>query len=158
MKITAAILVILVALTSPAVSAADAEDVARSVLFPGWGQYSTGRYTRGTLMMGAGLVTLAAIGGVTLQYDRYVESYESARRSYLSSSYVGEAEEYYGSMTDNWSRADDMYGYRNALIGVYAAVWAWSVIDMVAFEGPSEPPLAIEIEPDGFRLVRSFSF
>lgn len=158
MRITAAILVVLVAMASTAASAADAEDVARSVLFPGWGQYATGRYARGTLMMGAGLVTLAAIGGVTLQYDRYVDSYESARRSYLSSSYVGDAEDFYRSMTDNWRRADDMHGYRNALLGAYAAVWAWSVIDMLAFEGPAEHPLAVEVEPDGFRLVGSFSF
>lgn len=157
MKMTAAMIMIMLALAPPA-AASDAEDIARSVLFPGWGQYSTGRYTRGTLMMGTGLLTLAAIGGVTLQYDRYVDSYESARRSYLSSTYVGDAEEYHRSMTDNWRSADDMHGYRNALIGAYAAVWAWSVIDMVAFEGPAEPPLAIEVEPDGFRLVGSFSF
>jgi len=137
---------------------AQAEQIVRSIVFPGWGQYDAGRYTRGTIMMGSAIVTLAAIGGTTLQYNRFVDSYEQAQRWYLTSAYIGDAREYYTEMTDRWRDADQMHQYRSILIGVAAGLWIWSALDMAFGPEASRPPIAIEPAPDGWRLALNISF
>jgi hypothetical protein len=137
---------------------AEAEQIVRSVIFPGWGQYHAGRYTRGTIMMGSAIVTLAAIGGTTLQYNRFVESFEEAQRGYLNSSYIGDAQYYFQSMTDNWNDADEMYDYRSILIGVAAGLWAWSALDMAFGPEASRPPVSLEPARDGWRVALIIPF
>jgi hypothetical protein len=109
-------------------------------------------------MMGSGIVTLAAIGGITLQYNRYVDSYEDAELLYSTSSYIGDLEYYHTEMVDSWENADELYGYRKVLIGVAIGLWAWSAIDMLIGPEASIPPVSLEVNPDGFKVVHSFSF
>jgi hypothetical protein len=137
---------------------AEAEQVVRSIVFPGWGQYHAGRYTRGTIMMGSAIVTLAAIGGTTLQYNRFVDSYEQAQREYLTSTYIGDARDNYNAMTDRWHDADQMHQYRSILIGVAAGLWVWSALDMAFGPEASRPPIALEPAPDGWRLAFNVPF
>ncbi|MDD3643097.1 MAG: hypothetical protein PHQ19_06520, partial [Candidatus Krumholzibacteria bacterium] len=72
MKRITALLAAAIILAPGGARTAETEEIIRSVVFPGWGQYHAGRYTRGTIMMGSAMVTLAAIGGTTLQYNRFV--------------------------------------------------------------------------------------
>jgi hypothetical protein len=109
-------------------------------------------------MMGASLVTLGVIGGLTLQYNRHVDSYEAASRGLAQSTYVGDASAYYSEMVRSWNDADDAYGYRNIALGVLAGMYIWSIIDIVAGPEASTPPVALEIRPDGFLLAKTFSF
>ena len=157
-KITVTVLIALLLLPSVASAAERTEDVIKSVVFPGWGQFSTGRYTRGTVMMGTALVSLAAISGLTMQYNRHVDSYEDASRGYTQAAYIGDAVEYYSEMTDSWNDAEDVYKYRNIAIGVVAGMYVWSILDITLGPEASIPPVAMELRPDGFMIVRTFSF
>jgi len=151
-------LIALVLLTSAASAAERTEDVIKSCVFPGWGQFSTGRYTRGSIMMGTSLLTLGLIGGLTLQYNRHIDSYEDASKGYAQATYIGEAAEYYAAMEQSWSDADDAYKYRNIGFGVLAGMYIWSILDITLGPEAKIPPVAMEIRPDGFMLVKNFSF
>ncbi len=94
-KIAVTVLIALLLLPSVASAAERTEDVIKSVVFPGWGQFSTGRYSRGAVMMGTALVSIGAIGGFTLQYNRHIDSYEEATRGYSQATYIGDAVKYY---------------------------------------------------------------
>lgn len=153
-----AIVVAVLILVPHGAAGADAEDIVRSVVFPGWGQFNSGRYTRGTIMMGSAIVALAAIGATTLQYNRFVDSYEDARLGYLTATYVGDAREYHASMTADWDDADEMHRYRSILIGVAAGLWAWSALDMAFGPQAHRPPVALEPVPGGMRVALSISF
>ena len=158
MKRISALIMVALALYPSAAGAAGAEDVLRSVVFPGWGQYSSGRYTRGTLMFGAAIVTLAAIGGVTLQYNRHVDSYEDAYRRFEAATFAGDKVYYHRQATDSWDEADQLYRYRTLLIGIAAAVWTWSALDMVIGPAGGSMPVTLEAAPGGFRLSAKVSF
>ena len=158
MKRITALLMAALILAPAGAGAAETEQIIRSVIFPGWGQYHAGRYTRGTIMMGSAIVTLAAIGGTTLQYNRFVESYEDAQLGYRTATYVGDARYYYGEMTGNWNDADEMYGYRSILIGVAAGLWVWSALDMAFGPEASRPPISLEPAPGGWRVACTIPF
>jgi hypothetical protein len=157
-KIAVTVLIALLLLPSVASASERNEDVIKSVVFPGWGQFSTGRYTRGAVMMGTALVSIVAISGLTLQYNRHIDSYEEAQRGYAQATYIGDAVEYYSQMTDSWNDADDIYGYRNIAIGVLAGMYVWSILDITLGPEASVPPVSMEIRPDGFMVVKTFSF
>lgn len=157
-KIAVTVLIALLLLPSVASTAERTEDVIKSVVFPGWGQFSTGRYTRGAVMMGTALVSIGVIGGLTLQYNRHVDSYEEATRGYAQATYLGDAVEYYSQMTDSWNEAEDTYGYRNIAIGVLAGMYVWSILDITLGPEASVSPVAMELRPDGFMVVKTFSF
>ena len=157
-KIAVTVLLALLLLPSVTAAAERNEDVIKSVVFPGWGQFSTGRYTRGAVMMGTALVSIAVISGFTMQYNRHIDSYEEAQRGYEQAAYIGDAVDYYSQMTDSWNDADDIYGYRNIAIGVLAGMYVWSIIDITLGPEASVPPVSMEIRPDGFMVVKTFSF
>jgi len=157
-KTVVTVLIVLLLLPSVASAAERTEDVIKSIVFPGWGQFSTGRYTRGSVMMGTALVSLAAIGGLTLQYNRHVDSYEEATRGYEQATYLGDADKYYSQMTDSWNDANDTYKYRNIALGVLAGMYVWSIIDITLGPEASVPSVAMELRPDGFMVVKTFSF
>jgi hypothetical protein len=142
----------------PSAAGAETQHVIKSVIFPGWGQFSTGRYTRGSVMMGTALLSLGAIGGLTLQYNRHVDSYDDAAKGFMQADYIGDASEYYDEMTKSWNDADDAYTYRNIAIGVLVGMYAWSILDMAFGPEASVPPVTLEIERDGFRVAGSYSF
>jgi hypothetical protein len=157
-KIAVTVLVALLLIPSVSSAAERTEDVIKSVVFPGWGQMSTGRYTRGAVMMGTALVSIGAIGGFTLQYNRHVDAYDDASRGYAQATYVGDAVGYYAQMTDSWNDADEIYQYRNIAIGVLAGMYVWSIIDIIVGPEASIPPVSMELRPDGFMVARTFSF
>jgi TM2 domain-containing membrane protein YozV len=148
----------LLLLSSAASAAERTEEIVKGCVFPGWGQFSTGRYTRGAVMMGTALVSLGVIGGLTLQYNRHVDSYEAAKRGYSQATYIGDAEEYYSQMTKSWDDADNAYNYRNIALGVLAGMYIWSILDITLGPEAGTPPVAMELRPDGFMVVRTFSF
>jgi hypothetical protein len=156
-RIAVTALMVLLLLTSAA-SAQETEDKVRSVIFPGWGQYSTGRYTRATVMMSGALLSVAAVGTLTLQYNRHVDSYDEAVRGFNDATYIGDAKTYYEQMTSSWKDADDMYTYRKYAIGALACMYIWSIVDIMIGPEASEPPVAVEIRRDGFLVAKTFNF
>jgi len=151
-------LIALVLLSSAASTAERTEDVIKSCVFPGWGQFSTGRYTRGSVMMGASLLTLGVIGGLTMQYNRHIDSYEDAAKGYGQANYIGDAVEYYSQMENSWNDANDAHKYRNIAFGVLAGMYVWSILDITLGPEASTPSVAMEVRPDGFMLVKTFTF
>jgi hypothetical protein len=151
-------LVLSLAVPASPLLAADAEDVAWSVLFPGTGQFRTGRYTRGTLFMGSEILALGGLWVVNIQYDREVEAYESAKALYESSTYIGDADYYYSRMTSAWDNADNLNGYRKALAGAAIGVWVVNVADMIWGKEAHNPPLALDVRRDGFMVCGIIRF
>lgn len=109
-------------------------------------------------MMGSAIVTLAAIGGTTLQYNRFVDSYEQAQRGYQTATYIGDARDYYSQMTASWNDADDVHGYRSVLLGVAAGLWLWSAFDMAFGPETSRPPISLEPAQGGWRVALTIPF
>ncbi len=155
-KIIPAILVILISAGS--LQAAQAEDVVYSVLFPGWGQLRTGRYTRGTLLMGVEMITLTGLAVANIQYDREVEAYDRAKLLFNSATYIGDARMYYDQMVEKWDAADNLNKYRKVFVGAAVGVWVVGVADMIWGKDPSNPPISLEMRGDGFLVAKSFSF
>ena len=59
---------------------------------------------------------------------------------------------------DTWNDADDAYTYRNIALGVLAGMYVWSILDITLGPEASTPPVAMEIRPDGFMVVKTFTF
>ncbi|HSG29389.1 MAG TPA: DUF5683 domain-containing protein [Candidatus Krumholzibacterium sp.] len=151
---------LLISLILPAASAqcAEAEDIIYSVLFPGLGQIRTGRYTRGTILVGAELICLGGLGVANIQYDRKIEAYDRAKILYDNSTYIGDAEVYYSQMVQAWDDADNIQKYRKVLAGAAIGVWVVGIADMAFGREAENPPVTMEIRQDGFIVCRSFSF
>ena len=134
------------------------ENVWYSALFPGWGQTRAGDYGRGVLFAGAEVASLTVLVISDIQYDRAVEQYDRARAAYLGASYVGDREEQQAIMLAKWDDAESLNRYRNYALGAAIAVWALNVVDRIAFDRTTEPPVVLESRPGGFALayVRSF--
>lgn len=159
MRKTILLLMVGLLFTAPAqVHAAEAEDVIYSVLFPGLGQFRSGRNTRGTIFMGVEMLAIWGLGVTNIQYDREVESYENAKALYESSTYIGDAKFYYDQMVDSWESADDLHGYRKLLAGAAIGIWAVNVADMLWGPEAGTPPLSLEVRQDGFMVCKTFSF
>lgn len=152
------VLAVIVTICASPLSAKDSEDIMYSILFPGLGQYRTGRYTRATAFMGIELVALIGLGITDIQYDRSVEAYERAKVLYQNAEYIGDADAYYREMVSQWEDADSYHGYRNTFLGVAAGVWLINIADMVWGPEAEYPPLTLEIRNDGFLVSKSFSF
>ncbi len=151
-------LIVSMLVTASPILAAEAEDVIYSVLFPGVGQFNTGRYTRGALFMGAEILALGGLGVTNIQYDRKVDAYENARALYENSTYIGDASYYYDQMVSAWDSADDLNKYRKVLAGAAVGIWIINVADMIWGKEAENPPLALEVRPDGFMVCKTFQF
>ena len=150
--------VILVLLFTSSSYAAEGKAVLYSALFPGWGQFRVGHYGRGALFLGTEIVALTSLIIADIQYERAVEQYRRERGYYLTSTYIGDAEEHYLNMQEKWNSAEDLHVYRNVLAGAAAGIWAASMIDIIMNGGDREPPLSLEIKGNGFFVTRTFSF
>ncbi|RKZ07214.1 hypothetical protein DRQ05_03470, partial [bacterium] len=67
---------VVIVLASSVVHASGNENVYYSVLFPGWGQIRSAHYGKGSLYMGAEIVSLVSIAITQIQYNRAVEQYD----------------------------------------------------------------------------------
>ncbi len=152
------VLAVLLIFSALPVFAADAEDIMYSILFPGLGQFRTGRYSRATVFMGTELIALIGLGISDIQYDRSIEAYEKAKFLYGNADYIGDARSYYNDMVEQWDKAEDYQRYRNTFLGVAAGVWVINVIDIVWGKEAAEPLLSLEVQNDGFLVSKTFSF
>ena len=157
-KLVLVFLAVSIMLPSTGLVAAEAEDIVYSALFPGLGQYRTGRYTRGTLLFGMEIVALGWLGVADIQYDRKVEVYDHARIMYENASYIGDAQIYHSQMVEAWDDADNLNNYRKMLVGAAIGVWVVGVADMIWGPEAEVPLLTFEPRQDGFMICRTFTF
>jgi hypothetical protein len=111
---------------------------ARSLLFPGWGQFYSGRPGRGWLMtlLGLGGAAAAIVGEV--RYADKVDQYDAARDRYRAARSVDEVEAAYAAYRAASQDAEDAWDRRQWLMGAGIAAWSLNLLDAVLlFEGPS---------------------
>ncbi len=157
-KLVLVFLAVSIMLPSTGLIAAEAEDIVYSALFPGLGQFRTGRYTRGTLLFGMEIVALGWLGVADIQYDRKVEVYDHARIMYENASYIGDAQLYHSQMVEAWDDAENLDKYRKMLVGAAIGVWVVGVADMIWGPEAEIPLLTLEPRHDGFMICRTFTF
>jgi len=129
-----------------------------SVFVPGWGQVRAGHYGRGSLFLGAELVSLSTLAMSEIQYNRAVEQYDRAKASYLHATYIEDAVQYYDLMHENWDEAEGLDGYRKAAVAAAVGVWAVNILDMILFDEKEGPLLSFEAKPGRFLVTGSLSF
>lgn len=156
-RLILAIMALLI-LSSSSVYASGGGNVWYSVVFPGWGQIKSARYGRGALLVSAEAISLAALLVTNIQYDRAVEQYDRAKTSYLSATYIGDANEYYERMSEKWDEAERLHKYRKILVGTAVGIWAIGIVDMLWGGDADRPSLSIEVGGDEFRVVKSITF
>jgi len=105
----------------------------RSAVIPGWGQYYSGEKTRGVFMglsaFVAGITTLVShLNYVSKRedYDDILEEYREERSIEIREMMVDEVEA-------QRKKTYDAESVRNISAGIFAAVWAYNLIDAVLF-------------------------
>jgi hypothetical protein len=105
----------------------------RSIFFPGWGQYYSGRNSRGAFLT---IATLGMLGGYLYfdnRADNYVSDYESLQQQYDQAESVEDQEQLLGQVQQAQREAYDAetdkrnWGY--ATLGVYL----YQILDAIIF-------------------------
>ncbi len=151
--------VLAVIVGSTPVIASGNENIWYSVFVPGLGQMESGHYGRGSIFLGAELLSLSALGIIHLQYDRTVDQYDRAKDEYLNARFIGDAQTAFALMNQKWEDADDLYKWQNVALGAAIGVWAVNIVDMVVLDRKdSRPLLSMEPRPGGFLVFGTVSF
>ena len=88
----------------------------KSSLLPGWGQWSMGKKRKGSILMGAALISLSG----SLYYTWQTREHE---QDYLNAIRLSQIEQ-------NYDRYNSSYRTRNILWGSFATIWVLSQIDL----------------------------
>jgi tetratricopeptide (TPR) repeat protein len=88
----------------------------KSSLLPGWGQWSMGEKRKGSVLMGAALISLSGSLYYTLQTRKH-------EQDYLNSIQLPQIEQ-------NYDRYNHSYQRRNIFWGSFATIWVLSQIDL----------------------------
>jgi hypothetical protein len=148
-----------------------ANSVLLSALLPGLGQAQQGHYTKATIFGSAAIVSWVGVFASQINYSRSVDKYEDEKRTYLayqdqinngqvvkSSDITGT----YQSMSEAFNNADDEEKWRNAFVGALVITYGLNLVDIILSRPDTgevkEPATSMEIQKDGFRVVRTFSF
>lgn len=93
------------------------ENVFKSAIFPGWGQFSTKHYTKGQILLGSNLVLF----GTSLYfYDKALRYHEK----YENSTQIDDIEKYY-------KKAQGPYQYSMIFLGFASLFWAYNIYDVI---------------------------
>jgi tetratricopeptide (TPR) repeat protein len=88
----------------------------KSSLLPGWGQWSMGEKRKGSVLMGAALISLSG----SLYYTCQTREHE---QNYLNSTKLPQIEQ-------NYDRYNSSYRKRNIFWGTFATLWVLSQLDL----------------------------
>jgi len=164
----AATAALLVSIATPSLAA---NSVLLSALMPGLGQAQDGHYTKATIFGSAAIVSWVGLFATQINYSRSVDKYEAEKRTYLAyqeqidNGQVVKASDIdatYQAMSDSFDEADDQEKYRNLFVGALAVTYALNIVDIILSRPDSgeveQPATSMQIEKDGFRVVRTFHF
>ena len=170
MRVTAAVMTAAL-LCSAASPASAANSVLLSVLLPGLGQAQEGHYGKATVFASAAIVSWVGLFATQINYSRSTEKYEDEKRTYLAyptqiegGQVVKETDiaATYTAMSDAFNQADDDQKWRNVFIGAVIVTYGLNIVDILMSKpdtGESkEPATSLQIDKDGFRLVRTIRF
>ena len=110
--------------------------VARSIVFPGWGQSYANKDVRSTILLPAGFLSILNLAGAAGYYAYTHHEYEDAIDSYMNAkagsqddkTALKDARE---DMDDWYEKNDDAWDYMRIAGFVYAGVWGISLLDAV---------------------------
>lgn len=167
MNIAAAVVAAIVTAAAGAHAGTVDSSLLRSMLFPGSGQAHRGQYTRAALFAAGGIIGGAGVFITQLHYNRAVETYDREKGAYLEFARMvenGELVRYdemqstYAAMEDAWDSAESRLAWRNAFLGLFAAVYALNIADIILNPAGTAEPVSMEIEGGGVRLVGTINF
>ncbi len=164
----AACAAMLITVSSPARAA---NSILLSALLPGLGQAQEGHYTKATIFGTAALASWIGVFASQINYSRSVDKYEDEKRTYLAYQdqiangtvvKSSDVDATYQAMTDAFSTADDEEKYRNLFVGALVVTYGLNLVDIILSRPDTgevkEPATSMQIQKDGFRVVRTFSF
>ena len=171
MRVTA-VLMAAVFMCSAAAPAFGANSVLLSILLPGLGQAEEGHYGRGAAFATAALISWTGLFATQINYSRSVEKYENEKRTYLyyqDQMDRGDVVKYsdmqatYAAMNEAYTQADDQEKWRNVFFGALVLTYGLNLVDVLmsepdSGEAPEAPATSLEVQQDGFRLVRTIRF
>jgi len=148
-----------------------ANSVLLSALLPGLGQAQDGHYTKATIFGSAAIASWVGVFASQINYSRSVDKYEDEKRDYLAYQdqinngqvvRSSDLKATYQSMSDAFNNADEEEKWRNAFVGALVITYGLNLVDIILSRPDSgevkEPATSMEIQKDGFRVVRTFSF
>jgi len=159
---------VLLTASSPARAA---NSILLSALLPGLGQAQQGHYTKATIFGTAAIASWIGVFASQINYSRSVDSYENEKRQYLAYQdqldngtvvKQSDIDATYKSMSESFNHADDQQKWRNAFVGALVVTYGLNLVDIILSRPDTgevkEPATSMEIQKDGFRVVRTFSF
>ena len=158
----------LLATSAPAMAA---NSVLLSALIPGLGQAQEGHYGKATVFGSAAIISWVGLFATQINYSRSVDKYEDEKRAYLAyqdqvdNGQVVKASDVDGTyqrMSNAFNEADDEEKWRNVFVGALVVTYGLNLVDIILSKPDSgevkEPATSMQIEKDGFRVVRTFHF
>jgi len=103
----------------------------RSLMFPGWGQFYSGRKTSGSLLLLAAVSAGAAAGYAHMEYLQLEDEYVEAVNAYNTA--TKDFARYQQEMDDVSDRRSQMSNIRQIALYALGAMWAYNVFDAVVF-------------------------
>lgn len=159
---------LILSITSPAMAA---DSVILSALLPGLGQAQDGHYGKATIFASAAIASWVGLFASQINYSRSVDKYEDEKRIYLryqdqlADGVVVKASDIdatYQAMNNAFSAADDEEKWRNVFVGALVVTYGLNLVDILLSRPDTgemeEPATSMQIEKDGFRVVRTFHF
>lgn len=159
---------VLLTASSPARAA---NSILLSALLPGLGQAQQGHYTKATIFGTAAIASWIGLFATQINYSRTVDNYEDNKRTYLAYQdqidngivvKQSDIDATYKSMSDDFNTADDQQKVRNIFVGALVVTYGLNLVDIILSRPDTgevkEPATSMEIQKDGFRVVRTFSF
>ena len=105
----------------------------RSAIIPGWGQYYSGEKTRGVLMGISAVATGITALVLHLDYANKKDDYEDILDVYHNERSIEIREAMVPEVEALRKRVYDAESVRNISAGIFAAVYAYNLIDAVLF-------------------------
>jgi hypothetical protein len=159
---------VLLTASSPARAA---NSILLSALLPGLGQAQQGHYTKATIFGTAAIASWIGVFASQINYSRSVDKYEDEKRTYLAYQNQldngtvvksSDIDATYQAMSDAFNNADDEEKWRNMFVGALVVTYGLNIVDIILSRPDTgevkEPATSMEIQKDGFRVVRTFSF
>jgi len=159
---------VLLSASSPARAA---NSILLSALLPGLGQAQQGHYTKATIFGTAAIASWIGVFASQINYSRSVDKYEDEKRTYLAYQNQldngtvvksSDIDATYKAMSEAFNNADDEEKWRNMFVGALVVTYGLNIVDIILSRPDTgevkEPATSMEIQKDGFRVVRTFSF
>jgi hypothetical protein len=106
---------------------------SRSLLFPGWGQFYSGRKAAGSFHVGTTAVAGIALAIRENHYKDAQTDYEAAYENYQRGGSFDDEQQAFNRLQSAWQKLDKAKNYRNTSLYLLVGFWALNVLESVLF-------------------------